>query len=616
MAATTVYDINMRYLLEDRTKAGLDGMSKRVDRTGRSVSALGMGLKRIAGMAAGYFGFRAAKSALFDYNRELQDTQTNIAGLIMTTAKADWKASFGEAATILDELRDRAKKSTATTQEMAFFMNETIQPLMAAGMGTKQLASFTADAVVAAKAFNDEGIAAMDIQQALTKGVEIRDRFTRKLLGTIGMSREEFNKLDTAGRLETLQRAISSPAIRRLGQEQAETFSGAFSTLKDNLQQTFAEAGKGLFKSITAELREWNKWLEANGNTVRDMAKDFGKYLVEGFSMVREVIKFLVDNREVVMSLAKAALLFKGVRMAGGLIGDIGGSLGALRGAAGGAAAGLTGFTGGLAGAAASVGNIATLLGTVYLVAKGIADNIDRKQDAYIERRAEKSDMLLKSVGAYLGGGGRVSQQAQMAAAGKKLGMSAEQYASYKFRQLASESDMLGKGNKINVRAMLGQFGIRSGKDIFEAGGKGAGKSREAAYGFEVDVIKGMRTATAGDLIGRLEKINASNRTREAADMLHFLRGLERVATMRIIEPQAGFLDTITGYMGKAMRSEDLGIVAPGTGVNAKQGDVKVTIQKIEVKTEDPDRFAFQLSSALQSAARNPSASKIARGVR
>jgi hypothetical protein len=48
----------------------------------------------------------------------------------------------------------------------------------------------------------------------------------------------------------------------------------------------------------------------------------------------------------------------------------------------------------------------------------------------------------------------------------------------------------------------------------------------------------------------------------------------------------------------------------------AKRPQVNVTIQRIEIVSDDPDRFAFHLTETLRDMAANPSTSRIRRGLR
>jgi hypothetical protein len=179
VAVSTIYDVRLRFLLEDRATRGIAGLGSAAERASRSTGLLSKSVGRLAALGAGFFGLRAAKDALVDFNSQMEQAKLRTAGLLQLNLEGDFSAHLQTANTLVAELQQRAKASTATTAELVDFMSEVVQPVTAAGLATKDLAEFSAQAVVAAKAFGDEQIAAADIQQALNKGVEIRDRFTR-----------------------------------------------------------------------------------------------------------------------------------------------------------------------------------------------------------------------------------------------------------------------------------------------------------------------------------------------------------------------------------------------------------------------------------------------------
>ena len=77
--ASTTYDINVRYKLQDQATDKAKKLGNELDRTSKKASGLGSTLKGIAGAAALGFGFRAGKKWLIDYNSEMDAANSSTA---------------------------------------------------------------------------------------------------------------------------------------------------------------------------------------------------------------------------------------------------------------------------------------------------------------------------------------------------------------------------------------------------------------------------------------------------------------------------------------------------------------------------------------------------------
>jgi len=638
VAASTIYDIRLRYMLEDKASKGLNTMDRRLQKTAKSTGLLRSGLGKIAALGAGAFGVRAAGKALIGYNKQMEDARTNIAGLVMSVTGADWGTAIGASSNMMGQLQDRAAKSTATTMEMVGFMNETVGPLMAAGLHAKDLAEFTADSVIAAKAFGDEGIAAMDIQQALNQGVQIRDRFSRKLLRTVKMTREEFNKLGKAERLDVLKSAVSHKSIKELGEQQSKTFSGVWSTFQDNMQRSMGQAGEGLFAAVKGQLMEWNNWLKNNQARVKDIGATVGKHLVTGFKVIKSVISFFVDHADTLILVAKAWAGFKMGKMMGGMLGGGGMAGGGMLQRLGGGLLSKGFNQTGLK--VASFGATMTTIGGVVarfagpvgmagMALKGIYDWWKKEDPSKKKKRLEMKEaakgMLaaqkqinplmekqLRTRGAsgvspfesgsnkFLGDddivGGNFMKQYQ-AFSGKEISTSA-----FHKQQFPGKGEDWKWSKKLQLEMKVGAQKLRELEQNLGPAQKSLAEFA-MANGLFTDDMKGI------DMKGKLFEMRASmdfnkdsTNLREAMRILDYQMRSGAVNIDSLLAP-----DKVPDALAAVPEVE--------VDTSTKPPKVNVTIQRIEVKSDDPDRFVFNMQSAVSKLAKNPSQSGLAQRI-
>lgn len=552
MSTDTVYRVITKYQVEDKASRGLGDIARRAQAASVSTGALGASIGRLAGLAAGFFGIRQAAGALVGFNDNMEQTKIAMAGLMQINLGGTFEGQFDTAGRLVTELQQKAKVSTSTTAELVGFLRGTIQPLTAAGAKAKDLAEFTDLAVTAAKAFGDESIAELDIQQALTKGIELRDRFGTKLLGVLKMTQEEFKKLDPTQRLAKLTEALRHPAIAAMKKAQETSFSGVTSTFVDNLQLMMGGVGKGLFGAITDEVRQWNVWIDKNQETLTRWGRDFSAALMDGFKFVKGTFEFLVEHRDTLLSLAKAWLVFKGASMAVGVGKGIVGLLSLFSG----------GLTGVIALLPLMASGISMLIDTWSSGSKTTRTQLE--QTFGVERPGSAKDRVKKGITEGFIKGGEVDFEAINKAAG--IGKGTFSRSLTNMNKDPEIEQMLGKGMDDSQarRVLMGWF----------------------------DVTKGSDTALA-----------LNNQAQALLD----LRGVqvEALTELRNIVASASLLTVFWGEILKAQAVGDKLLARFG-----KKSDVNVNIHRIEVVSDDPDRFAFRFAENIRDTVRHPGAAR------
>jgi cellobiose-specific phosphotransferase system component IIB len=407
---STIYDIQLRYRMDDQASKGLDGIAGGASRANASAGMLSGTLLRLAGVAAAGFGMQSAGKALVGFNADVQDVKLQIAGMLSLTRQTDLVDEIGKADQLFANLQKRANTLPGTTAEYAHFAGMVTRGIAEAGLSMKDLENLTVNAVVAAKSLGENAdVAARDIDQALRGMYRSVDPFSSKVLGSIGYGGEEgrkkYNSLSAEERASELKRGLMQKQWAQLATAKGKTFSGVLSTVQDSLQQTLGKVGLPLFEAIGAELIRWNTWAAANGDTITAWAKEAGGYLRDGFAFVKDAISFLIEHKDEIISIGKVWLAVKVAGGAGSMLSGLGGGLGALKAPVGlTSMKGISGLLGGL-GAVAGAGMVGWQLGRQLDEATGIgkivmepvARMVGVWDDAAAKHQAEM-DRLSKSI--------------------------------------------------------------------------------------------------------------------------------------------------------------------------------------------------------------------------
>jgi hypothetical protein len=425
------------------------------------------------------------------------------------------------------------------------------RPAVAAAKGSlDDVKGITAGAITAGTAMGFGkrlDIVAIEMRQMVQGVVTQRDQLAMQLLSSQGIRNSKFNNMTPEKRIELMRKVFNHPAILKAAREQGQAYMGQMSTLKDVIQIALGQVGHPLMMSLTEEAKKINEWMAKNPKAIAQFARQFGGALKDGFGYVKSVIKFVADNRDVLLSIAKAFLVFKGVQFVGSGLNSL--------------AQGVTNFGGALNLATTALGLFAA--GTSMLMDKLDKDRNTVAFDAAPAVSAGKGMVGatdLRSLKHYrrilfnqataagaVGADGKFNRDAATRALTKGLTLSGDGVGYEEFKKMSFWGSNA-----------LSDQGI-SQKDIF-------------------NTIAGMEEAT--QVLGRA-----------AADM--------RIA--REVEKQ------IMDLTGKAaLSATDARAIAP------PKTKVDVHINKIEVASEDPDRFVFGMVRSFEEVVRNPTQARAA----
>lgn len=555
-AATTTYDIALRYVMNDQASQGMKQLDASAKQAHRSTSSLTDMIKQAGSVALGFFGLREAKRSFVDFNSTMEQTRISMAGMFMLNEHGTFNENMEKSNALVADLQQRAKMSVGTTQEFASMASMLVQPLTMAHASMKDIGDLTQGAVVGAKAMGVEWqAAARDVDQALRGQYHSVDQFTGKLLGSLGYAGEEgrkkFNAMAIGDRFNVLKGALNSPALKEMAKAQEGSFAGVFSTLEDNLQLLLGKVGLPLFKAITAEIKGWNTWIDKNGARLEEIGKTFSDFMMRAFTTFKGVAGFIVDHKDLLLALAKVWIGMS----AGGIIGKTMGNFAGAAGLLGGGAT--NGIVGALGGATAAFGPFVAAVGAaaagLYVLVNAIEDGQQRRMKA----------------------------------------------ANYVGQHLGDAATSL-----VNLDPNAKGFDVRTGRDAFTENLHRASAMRQSLD--TLGVMQGGNLDTNA-LAGKIQEMTAQGREGLAARV-----GLKVPAFYDQMGPGsrddfiARELPTI---FAKAMTSmpqifDELAQRSNATAAAIKpsKGNINVNINHIEVASDDPDRFVLDLSETAKRA--------------
>lgn len=594
MASATTYEIRLRYLLEDRASRELAQMTREAQRASRATGLLSMGFGKLAALGGGALGLNAARKALIGFNSEAEQAQLVTAGSLALNMRTTVEEQLKSARYLASEFQQIAKDSVGETSEFVAMAQLIARPVTRATKDMRELRDITSGATIAAKAFRFEAeVAALDIENALQGNLTSRDRFARSILEPMGYTTEAFNELGDKARFDVLLQALRSPQLKELANLQGKSFEGTLSTLQDSVAITLGAVGRPLFAEITAEIQRWNRYLDANGDKISDMAKSLAGALVDGFSFIKEVAGWMVENRETLMAVAKGLIAFKAGQALVGIGRSVGGGLGAASEfmktlATGGT--GLRDFVGASGSATSNLALFGGILGKAVPVLGGLVAAGTALHGLWSQQnqaaRLERAEAMRRTGESYRNAGRLASARAEQK----------------RFAEIEQ-----GRFNPA-----LGDTAPVAGRELTPLE---AIKKKQADI--QVATLSGSQAEFDQSLAQYLldkqvltEKLDVDNlKLQKLRDQANLgIKDLEAfygaVADLQSRLGASGIRDLLGAQQAEAAPTSQIPAVDLGSVMKAPK--VNVTINRIEVQSDDPDRFVFQMVDSFKDLARSP----------
>lgn len=266
-------------------------------------------------------------------NADAEATQMKLATIVAMNLKLPFDEAKASAQELFEGLREDAARTPSDTQELVNFATEISNAYLGAGKSVQQLRQFTTQAVVAAKTLGMSGTAGLDIQQAISGQIGLKDRFAVAMIKQLGMTVEQFKSKTMKERVDLLEKSFNSPAINAAMKEFETNWAGVTSTLEDNFKLIVGEAGKPLFNLLKEILLWVGTWVQKNKDKIVKIFLSLWKALTLVVGILRSFVEILaallgwffkfdsvigVIIRSIGL-LTAAVVLFGGASMAAGL---------------------------------------------------------------------------------------------------------------------------------------------------------------------------------------------------------------------------------------------------------------------------------------------------------
>lgn len=142
----------------------------------------------------------------------------------------------------------------------------------------------------------------------------------------LGKFREMFSK-DSKERLKFIQQALSSKTLKQAQAAYETSMQGRTDQFVDNVKLALARVGEGLFEGVKGTLTDINKWITDNPTKIRDIAKQIGDFMVSLFNGVKTLVAFLYRVSGPLISAAKIWLAYAIATKARAAMSTVGGGV-------------------------------------------------------------------------------------------------------------------------------------------------------------------------------------------------------------------------------------------------------------------------------------------------
>ncbi len=565
--AATIYEVKLRYQADDKASKGLNSIATAADRAHRST----FGLKSILGGIGVGLALREGKKHLIDYNVQIQEAKIGMATLLNMQLKKPFVEALSASDKLVDNLRKFARSAPGETKDYIEMASMIAPSVAMMGGDERKIEKLAKGAVVAGLVAGVRAdMAALDIQQMLMGSVTARDRMASQLIASRGMSREDFNKLGGKERSQMTEDLLASPSIMKGAKALSETFSGRLSTLKDTIRESLGKIGLPLMQRMTKEIQTWITWIEKHPVQIGNIVNKVSSGLRTGFGYVKSAFEFVAKHADTLMALAKAFIMFKAVRFGTGLLQS--------------GVQGMASMIGSASGAFKTVGDSATSLAGKFSSAIGIIGAAGAAGAAliqmYADYRMNLKERDMRKVERFGAFSSDISSMEQRTGDGRRSRSFLA--AANRTLQTAGEVGLVRDG-KINEGVMR-EAAIRSlqNRGVDPSRGFGTIDREIARIRFHLE------RALIAEKDGSIAAFKALRDTAEQARMQL------RMSLEAALDPALRFFG-----MGKEEAPE-------WKGLSPDKANVNVTIHKIEVESQDPDRFVFGAVKAFEKAAKTP----------
>lgn len=584
---STVYDVQVRYTVDDRGSQGLDHLAKSAENAESHAGGLKGALEAIGAIFVVERGFEVGKQWLIESNSHFQQMKINMAAVTSYNLGTPFERAKTQTDGLIEGWQEFSKQTVLTTTQFTEFGSAVNGAVLASGATMKQYDEIVkrgavVSNVLAAGHAGGLQYASMELREALMGNLRKTQMLNVQLLGPAlakeGKTLEEWNTLTAKERVRIYMAAINDPAWNAAITAQSTSYEGRLSTLKDNLEIAARAIGKPLFEEIAKSIGKLNDFVKTHPKEIHEWSVKISNALITGFGVVKDVFAFIVAHKDTIIKIAEGWALMK---LSGG-VGGMGGLLGSLPGARTGAMGGMSGL-------------MQNLMGITQRGAfGGLQYNAMANAPGFGLQGARVGLLVGMGLDKMSGDLGKtntalMSFEGALAGLPGPLGLVGAALEAFHFalKFVAEAIDEMhadrvkGEGD---FRATKSEFlGTHTSEDLMFSAIKHSGAlSKEGNFDRQ-------------KLYTTLEKMAADSE--DAQKNLKIVPKMVEAATM-LLEKMGG------EEIARRLRGDKPMDVEGGKKANKQ--DVHVTIHKIEVPASDPDRFVHKLVQKFEDIQRNP----------
>ncbi len=588
----------LRYRLDNQATAGTKALTGDLKDASKEAGALGGMITKLGAAAMSYVGIKGAYHAFIDFNKEVQNAKISLTAMVEGGFGGSFEYAKGQAESLYSEFQKFSQLTPVTTKEMLEFSRGVAVATQQAGGGISDIVSMTEQGVVAAKALGMEsGYAARELAEMLSGQVSNRMLFAKQLIGLGGLNLEQFRALGEKERLAFTLKTLNSPAMKDATKQFSDSFSGVTSTLEDKMQILLGHIGKPLFEMVTKEIKSWSEWIDRNQLKIDHFAQSVSDGLVTAFKDVKAVFQFIYDHSDTLITIGKIWGAMKIGNMIGGgsglsgMMGNLGKGTGALGFGSMIGPAMVAGMAGYELGNALGLDKVGSKIGDWAAHLTGRTDKMSDEFDSVTQRMVELD-------------------QAAHDASVTMNGIGADRTAASNLQGVIGDIDQ--QINVLRDSLRVDQFNPATmgeqNRAMFEAQKREDNADALAkidALTPKLAPLQGQQDVSAMMTTGMMEALERTGLTDYQRQTLNEAKAANQIFGMINYKVSQGIPVNI-GEVLKALRENTADPEGKHVSVTEKP-KVNVTIHRIEVQSDDPDRMAFGMLKSFRDAAKNPS---------
>jgi hypothetical protein len=448
-----VYSVEVQYLqkgsLGGAFGSGSGGLTQSIGKAQKEIagSIAGFGEKLGSGLNSAFNKFFAAeavvggvnaamgaiKVGLVGMNAEIEQMSISMATMFSAHGNVDgFNNGLTASKEIIKIMRKDARDLPGEFKDLTGIMMRMTTPALGAGLSIRETEKLAANAMAvgvgAGMAPDVVGREMGDlIQGRMRKNMPIL-----KILPNFDVDSKAFNAMSVDKRVERLSQALGlrggkeGEAISAMRAAFEKSWTGLFSSLKDNVKGFLGDLTGPLFERIKGAVGWVNDWFNTRGSYITEWATKVGYYLAEGFTFaLHQLARFepiLVRIGSFLAKEADSGKLFGDIEKvvataaalkAGSVVAPMAGSLAqglpSMLGAGGealggiGGALGLEGGVAALAGLGVVLGVVAAAAVAVYGAFEGVANELSPMHETILSTWVDIKDATKEFAGLVYG---------------------------------------------------------------------------------------------------------------------------------------------------------------------------------------------------------------------